>query len=153
PDGKQAVTVAEDKTVRVWDVASGKSVHVWRLPAGPGKEGVPLAAAIAPSGKLLAVGGIPYGLGENGSLIHLLDLNAGRIVQTFTGHNDAISGLAFSRDGNWLASSSIDGSGLVHSLQAGKTVPVQMVNKAKRIIKSDNTIVDHRDLFKAIAWA
>ncbi|MBI1915600.1 MAG: caspase family protein [Planctomycetes bacterium] len=148
-DGKQAVTVAEDKTVRVWDVATGKPVHVWRLPAGPGKEGVPLAAALVPSGKHLAVAGSGY---EDAGKILVLDLNSGKVVQTFTGHEKPVTGLSISRDGNWLASSSLDGSARVHSLQVGKTVPIPILNQGTRTIKN-NKVVEHRDLFKAIAWA
>jgi len=139
-DGKQAVTVAEDKTVRVWDVASGRPVRVLRLPADTGTEGVPLAAALTPSGKRLAVGGEPYGWRdseENAGRIQVIDLDSGNVVQTFTGHKRVVEGLAFSRDGNYLASASRDATALVYSLQTGKVI----------------ARLPHPDGVKAVAWA
>jgi len=134
-DSKQVVTVAEDKTVRIWDVASGRPVRVLRLPAGTWKEGVPWAAALVPPGNRLAVAGISSGLGENGGQIHILDLKSGKIVQTFTGHERAITGLAVSRDGTGLASSSIDGTGIIHNLATGKSI-VRMVHPKRKIVKA-----------------
>jgi WD40 repeat protein len=122
-DGKEAVTIAADKTVRLWDVATGQPVKVLRLPSGAGKEGVPMAAALSPSGKHLAVAGIPYGALENTpGKIHLFELSTGRMVQTFEGHTKMVTGLTFSRDGTGLASSSVDGTGIIYNLQTGRGV-------------------------------
>ncbi len=30
PDGKELISVSEDKTIRIWDVASGKTIEVLR---------------------------------------------------------------------------------------------------------------------------
>ena len=60
-----------------------------------------------------------YGNGENGVPVLLINLDTGKIDQTFDGHAKDITGLAFSRDGNGLASSSLDGSGQVSSAMLG----------------------------------
>jgi WD40 repeat protein len=64
PDGKELISVSEDKTVRTWDVASGDPLSVIRPPIGPGPEGILYALAISPDGLTLAVGG--YGIVPGG---------------------------------------------------------------------------------------
>src|SRR6476659_3533660 len=56
--GRLLVTGSDDKTVRVWDLASGDLLRTLRPPIGQGKEGDVLAVAISPDGELIAaVGG------------------------------------------------------------------------------------------------
>ena len=57
PDGRELITVSDDKTIRVWDVASGEPLRVLRPPIGRGQEGMLYAAALSPDGRTLAVGG------------------------------------------------------------------------------------------------
>jgi hypothetical protein len=57
PDGRELITTSDDKTIRFWDVATGESLRTLRPPAGPGPEGMLYAAALAPDGRTLAVGG------------------------------------------------------------------------------------------------
>src|SRR4051794_18661467 len=57
PDGKELITVSEDKTVRTWDAATGEPLRVLRPPVGTGPEGILSAAALSPDGRTLAVGG------------------------------------------------------------------------------------------------
>ena len=108
PDGRQLISVSQDKTIRIWDLNSGQTVRVLRPPIGPGQEGLLAAAAIAPDGKTLAVGGYPVGGGRLGFPVYLIELPAGRITRLLHGHKDSISDLAFSPDGKWLASTSYD---------------------------------------------
>jgi WD40 repeat protein len=55
--GRLAVTAAEDKTARVWDLATGRLLQTLRPPVGEGNEGKLYAAAISPDGQLVATGG------------------------------------------------------------------------------------------------
>lgn len=55
--GRLAVTASDDKTARVWDVASGRLLQTLRIPIDQGDEGKLYAVALSPDGRLAAVGG------------------------------------------------------------------------------------------------
>ena len=106
PDGRELITVSDDKTIRLWDVPSGEPRRVLRPPIGPGPEGMLYAAALSPNGRTLAVGGFPPGSGKDGIPIYLISLSNGRIERVFKGHTNVIHALAFAPDGRRLASGS-----------------------------------------------
>lgn len=72
PDGRELITVSDDKTIRLWDVPSGEPRRVLRPPIGPGPEGMLFAAALAerpdPGGRRLPAG---IGQGRCSDLSHL----------------------------------------------------------------------------------
>ena len=92
-DGKELISVSDDKTIRFWDVASGEPIRVLRPPIGPGDEGMLYAAALSPDGRTLAVGGL--GLKDARGSIYLISVATGRIEQVLKGHKKAINSLAF----------------------------------------------------------
>src|SRR5580704_12188357 len=55
PDSKQAITVALDKTIRIWDLATGQTVRVLRPPSTTGSGGQILDVALSLDGQFLAV--------------------------------------------------------------------------------------------------
>src|SRR4051794_38241195 len=57
PDSKELITVALDKTVRVWDVATGALRRTIRPPGGAAGAGQLWGAALSQDGRTLAVGG------------------------------------------------------------------------------------------------
>ncbi len=61
PDGRQLVSASDDKTIRVWDLASGKTVRTIRGESAPGDAGKVYAMALSPDGKWLAAGGWMHG--------------------------------------------------------------------------------------------
>ena len=93
PDGKELISVSDDKTVRFWDVASGEPIRVLRPPIGPGDEGRLYAAALSPDGRTLAVGG--WGLKDAIGSIYLISVTTGRIERVLKGHTNVIHSLAF----------------------------------------------------------
>jgi WD40 repeat protein len=51
------VTASDDKTARIWSLASGELLRVLRPPLGPGNEGKLNAVAISPDGAIVAAAG------------------------------------------------------------------------------------------------
>src|SRR5262249_33238377 len=121
PDGKKLISVSRDKTIRVTDLLTGDTLRVLRLPIGAGAEGSLHAAALSPDGKRLAVGGMPFGLGAHGIMIHMIRLDPGQLEGVLRGHTTLLLDLDFSRDGKYLASSSGDGTARVYDLGTGKS--------------------------------
>ena len=109
PDGRQLVSASNDKTIRVWDLASGKTVRTIRGESAPGVAGKVYAMALSPDGKWLAAGGwmdtsaasVPC-CGD----IRLYEFATGKLVALLKGHENAVLGLAFSPDGSRLISGS-----------------------------------------------
>jgi WD40 repeat protein len=123
-DGRQIISVANDKTVRIWDVLTGETVRIFHPPTGPGFEGALYAADLSSDGQKLAVGGIPLGNGSLGNFVYVLDLASGQIEHTFTGHKDIVSSLQFSPDGKLLLSGSNDSTARLYDLATDKTLHV-----------------------------
>ncbi|HEY6139633.1 MAG TPA: WD40 repeat domain-containing protein [Thermoanaerobaculia bacterium] len=114
PDGR-LVSGSDDKTARLWD-ANGNPLRVFE-----GSAEHVQALAVSPDGKWLITGGRDKSmLGElaqnffgdstsnPGVSMRLWDLESGRLLQTFRGHANDVNDLAFSPDGQWIASASSD---------------------------------------------
>jgi hypothetical protein len=100
--GRYLVTGSDDKTARVWDLATGKLLQTLRPPQGAGDEGKVYAVALSPDGATVAVAGW-IKAGESGHSIYLFDRADGRLVRRLGGLPNAINHLAFSADGRYLA--------------------------------------------------
>lgn len=95
--GQLAVTASEDKTARVWDLATGRLLQTLRPPAGAGNEGKLYAAAISPDGNVVATGGWSR---ENE--VYLFSRSSGQLVHRVAGLPNVITHLAFSPGGKLL---------------------------------------------------
>ncbi len=110
PDGRQLVSAADDKTIRVWDLASGKTVRTIRGESAPGQAGKVYAMALSPDGKWLAAGGLLDSRQGNPNryAIRLYEFASGRLVALLKGHEKGVPSLNFSPDGSRLISGSGD---------------------------------------------
>src|SRR6202000_1523517 len=89
-------SAVDDKTVRIWDVATGTKI---RDLAGPRRPVV--YAAFSPNGELVATG-------NDEKSIQLWNVASGAPTSTLSGHKKVINAVAFSPDGKILASASGD---------------------------------------------
>ena len=98
PDGKHAVTAAEDNTVRIWDVARARVVR--SLPViSRFRDGCVLA--LSPNGRVLAI--------RTAAMhIDLIDVASGKSKALCSGHKNRIMAIAFSPDSKTLASTAAD---------------------------------------------
>lgn len=101
--GRWAVTASDDKTARIWLVATGQLEAVLRVPQDAGDEGKLYAVAISPEGAQLAVAGWTQSGSETGHTIYLFDRVTQYLQRRISGLPHRIRHLAYSQDGRWLA--------------------------------------------------
>ena len=101
--GRWAVTASDDKTARVWDMASGRLQQVLRPPLGEGDEGKLFAVALSPDGAVVAAAGWTRLGSETGHTVYLFNRGTGEILRVLSSLPNVIQHLEFSPDGRWLA--------------------------------------------------
>jgi WD40 repeat protein len=122
PDGKLLASTGEDKTVKLWDVATRQ------LRASLQHDRPVMAVALSPDQKILASG-------TRNGVLRLRDLSHGVAkavdspVLTIEAHHGSIDSLVFSRGGKTLVSGSSDGTVKLWELNnwrpGGETPPVR----------------------------
>lgn len=87
PDGQRAITVAKDRTARIWDLKTGKALAVLL-----GHEAAVTCAAFSPDGALAVTG-------SEDQTARLWDVATGREVATLSWHNAHVEDVSFCADG------------------------------------------------------
>jgi WD40 repeat protein/tRNA A-37 threonylcarbamoyl transferase component Bud32 len=124
-DGQRLATASADGTAKVWDMATGKEIRTLTpgAPGSPDRPGFPvITVAFSPDGKQLAAGN------DFDPTIKILDLATGVQTLTLKGHRvplrsdqpGGVYGLAFSPDGKFLTSASLDGTAKVWDIATGQ---------------------------------
>jgi WD40 repeat protein len=114
-DGKMLASTSDDCTIKLWNMNNGALIKTMKVP-----EHVQ-AVAFSPDDKLLMTGGRDKTLiGEflqnifgnstfnEGVSARLWDVESGKLLQTFTQHSNDVMDIAYSHNGNWIATASAD---------------------------------------------
>lgn len=101
--GRLVVTASQDKTARLYEIATGQLLRIFRPPIGNGNEGSLYSVALTPDGHILAAGGWTQLGSESGHTIYLFDTVSGRMLQSIRGLSNTIKDLKYSPDGKYLA--------------------------------------------------
>jgi WD40 repeat protein len=96
--GRTLITVSDDKTTRLWSSANGAPEGVWRTPIGEADIGA--LYALAAGSDIVAVGGLT---GEKRATVYIFDRKTGRLQGSVGSFAQAITALALSPDGRFLA--------------------------------------------------
>jgi WD40 repeat protein/serine/threonine protein kinase len=111
-DGSRLAAGGWNGTVGIWQLPSRQTLV--SLPHGP--TSFVNAVAFAPGGHLLATGSNDTA----GGYLRLWDADSGQLLRTCDGHEDAVLSVAFSPDGQWLLSSSYDGTARLWDAATGR---------------------------------
>jgi WD40 repeat protein len=100
-DGRYLASGSTDRTVKVWDAQTGRLLHSLSDPTGAVKT----VAFHPKDDRVLA-------WGSNDSTVKVVKDWTGdtKEIHTLHGHQSWVEGIAFSPDGNWIASASPDGT-------------------------------------------
>ena len=152
-DGRELVSISDDKTIRVWAVSpDGRQTTLARTIRGyigEGREGMLAAATLSPPEadgrqRWLAVGGILAGAPNERYAIRLHDYATGEVVALLCGHSDAILALAFAPAGRWLASGGKDGTIRLWDLSA---------LQGQTLTQAPLVLTGHTDHIYDLAWS
>jgi WD40 repeat protein len=112
--GEQRImTCSLDNSLRVWNLPTGKQIGSdWR-------DGESKVYAIA-----LSLDGKKVVSGSDDAAVRLWDVDTGKVIAEWTGHNGQVLSICWNRDGRRIVSGDEEGTVRVWDVESGKTVLV-----------------------------
>lgn len=135
-DGKTIATGSVDKTIKLWDAETGKNIVTIM-----GNNDWVADLAFSPDGKLIAScckNSLSKISTDDHMMIKLWDTVTGKQIAVLVGHEDAVTSIAFSTNGKYLASGSRDRT-------------IKLWDMSTR--KVTNTIKAHADRVNSVAFS
>lgn len=154
-DGQILATWHKRSTVHLWDVKTGNPLNT----INAHKRYVD-SVTFSPDGNTMATAGVDGYFIEDGNkktsgIIHLWDVDTGKLLNTYKGHTEGCNGVAFSPDGNTLISSSWDETIRFWDVVTGthkQTITVQAFDGVEDILLSpDGTTLASYSLWGGIS--
>jgi WD40 repeat protein len=99
----RVITASDDKTIRVWQMPEVRLISVLRVPIDKGHEGQLFGLAVSPDGKTVAAGGWTGWDWDGAASIYLFDIATGELIKRISGLDQAVSVMAWSPDGRYIA--------------------------------------------------
>ena len=152
PDGETIASSSNDRTVRLWNANTGE--HIKTL---TGHVENVNTVAFSPDGNTLASGSgqlLYFGGGEDsgtcvGQEIRLWNVNTGEHIKTLIGHTSVVNSVAFSPDGNTLASGSGHWWGYEGKASTGEEVHLWNIHTGELI----KTLTGHKDVVSSVVFS
>lgn len=110
---KKIISGAYDKTVRVWDAITGDCLHIIETELYTIN-----CIKLNPLNDQVLVTSGTY----HNKLFYLIDVNTGKKILTFEGHDAGINDVCFSKDGSLIFSASKDNSVCIWDANTGKCI-------------------------------
>ena len=151
-DRKTIASVGNDRTIRLWNANTGELIKTLT-----GHEENVNAVAFNPDGNTIASGSgrlVYHGRVEDlgtceGQEIRLWNTNTGELIKTLTGHTSVVNSVAFSPDGNTIASGSGHWGGYESKYSDGEEVRLWNVHTGELI----KTLTGHKDVVSSVAFS
>jgi mono/diheme cytochrome c family protein len=134
-DGSQAASAGDDRTVRLWDVATGRELRRFE-----GHTDEVTCVAFTPDGRRLLTG-------SRDRTLRLWDAQTGKELRRLRGHTDAVRAVAVSADGRRAATGADDGTVRLWDLTRG--VEVGCLTGHTRTVRAVALAPDGRRLLSA----
>ena len=109
PDGQNLVSGNQDKTIKIWNLASGKLIRTLE-----GHSSIVNCVAISADGQTLVSGSLD-------NTIKIWNLASGKLIRTLEGHSSSVASVAISPDGQTLVSGSAN-TIKIWNLASGKLI-------------------------------
>lgn len=124
------LTCGDDKTAKLWELASKKLLRTFRIKIEQGNEGILNACALSPNGSIAALGGRTTD-DNNSYAVYLFSTNSGDLLGRITGLKESVFDIKFSMYGDNLAVSMNGNAGVnIYSIPtSSKDFKISLVKK------------------------